>query len=173
MPVRLRPRAPIRRRGFPPVTATFERKTDADKWSREALRASIRPAHRRRGRAHDAEVLGLSLCRNEAVTMKKNLEIFVAFALLAAAGTAAPQQVSPPAPAPAQFPAQPPQPPAKPALKLRLDEVDLRRAITFAPNDGGKKQDAAQSLPGLGGDPSKSWGNSTPSTVIPPTNDNL
>jgi integrase len=25
----------IRRRGFPPVTATFERKTDADKWARE------------------------------------------------------------------------------------------------------------------------------------------
>jgi integrase len=28
-------RAQIRRRGFPPVTATFERKTDADKWTRE------------------------------------------------------------------------------------------------------------------------------------------
>jgi integrase len=28
-------RAQIRRRGFPPVTATFERKTDADKWARE------------------------------------------------------------------------------------------------------------------------------------------
>jgi integrase len=28
-------RAQIRRRGFPPVTATFERKTDADQWSRE------------------------------------------------------------------------------------------------------------------------------------------
>jgi integrase len=28
-------RVQIRRRGFPPVTATFERKTDADKWARE------------------------------------------------------------------------------------------------------------------------------------------
>lgn len=28
-------RAQIRRRGFPPVTATFERKIDADKWARE------------------------------------------------------------------------------------------------------------------------------------------
>ena len=28
-------RVQIRRRGFPPVTATFERKTDADQWARE------------------------------------------------------------------------------------------------------------------------------------------
>ena len=28
-------RVQIRRRGFPPVTATFERKTDADRWARE------------------------------------------------------------------------------------------------------------------------------------------
>lgn len=28
-------RAQIRKRGFPPVTATFERKTDADKWAQE------------------------------------------------------------------------------------------------------------------------------------------
>ena len=28
-------RVQIRRRGFPPVTATFERKTDADTWARE------------------------------------------------------------------------------------------------------------------------------------------
>ena len=28
-------RAQVRKRGFPPVTATFERKTDADKWARE------------------------------------------------------------------------------------------------------------------------------------------
>lgn len=28
-------RVQVRRRGFPPVTATFERKTDADKWARE------------------------------------------------------------------------------------------------------------------------------------------
>jgi hypothetical protein len=32
---RTRYRVQIRRRGFPPVTATFERKTDADKWARE------------------------------------------------------------------------------------------------------------------------------------------
>ena len=105
--------------------------------------------------------------------MRKNLEIFVALALLAAAGTAAPQQVSPPASAPAQSPAQPPQPPAKPPLKLRLDEVDLRRVITSDPKDGGRKQDAAQSLPGLGGNTSRSWGALDPSTVVPPTNDNI
>ncbi|HXM81677.1 MAG TPA: hypothetical protein VN929_07095 [Burkholderiales bacterium] len=101
--------------------------------------------------------------------MKKNLEMFVAFALLAAAGAAAPQQVSTPAPAPAQSATQPP---AKPILKLRLDEVEPRPAITFAPKDGGKRQDAAQSLPGLGGKPSKSWENPT-SPVVPPSNDNL
>src|SRR6185503_15266807 len=28
-------RAQIRRRGFPPVTATFDRKSDADRWARE------------------------------------------------------------------------------------------------------------------------------------------
>lgn len=28
-------RVQIRKRGFPPVTATFERKTDADNWARE------------------------------------------------------------------------------------------------------------------------------------------
>lgn len=32
---RTRYRVQIRKRGFPPVTATFERKTDADKWARE------------------------------------------------------------------------------------------------------------------------------------------
>jgi len=101
--------------------------------------------------------------------MKNNLEVFVAFALLAAAGTAAPQQVSTPAPAPAQSATQPPQP-EKPALKLRLDEVELRRSITFAPKDGGAKQDAAQSLPGLGGNPSKSWERTTP-TVVPESSD--
>jgi hypothetical protein len=117
-------------------------------------------------------VFGLSLHRNEAVTMKTNLEMFVAFALLAVAGAAAPQQVSTPAPALAQSTTQPPQPPAKPILKLRLDEVEPRPAITFAPKDGGNKQDAAQSLPGLGGNPSKSWENST-SPVVPPSNDKL
>jgi len=104
--------------------------------------------------------------------MKTNLEMFVAFALLAAAGAAAPQQVSTPAPAPAQSATQPPQPPAKPILKLRLDEVEPRPAITFAPKDGGNTQDATQSLPGLGGKPSKSWENPT-SPVVPPSNDNL
>jgi integrase len=32
---RTRYRVQIRRKGFPPVTATFDRKTDADKWARE------------------------------------------------------------------------------------------------------------------------------------------
>jgi hypothetical protein len=112
-----------------------------------------------------------SLCRSEAVTMKK-LEMFVAFALLAAASAAAPQQLSPPAPAPAPSPTQSPQPQAKPPLKLRLDEVERRPAITFGRKDDATKKDAAQSLPGLGGNPSKAWENPAPSTVIPPTNDN-
>ena len=102
--------------------------------------------------------------------MKNNLEMFVAFALLATAGAAAPQQVSTPAPTPAQSEAQPPQPAAKPALKLRLDEADLRRVITFDAKDSGNKQDAAQSLPELGGNPSRSLEKSlapTPTSVFP------
>jgi len=102
--------------------------------------------------------------------MKKNLEMFVASALLATAGAAAPQQVSTPAPAPAQSATQPPQPPAKPILKLRLDEVEPRPTIRFAPKDNGKKQDAAQSLPEIGGNPSRSWENSTPA-VVPKSSD--
>jgi hypothetical protein len=104
--------------------------------------------------------------------MKNNLEMFVAFALLAVAGAAAPQQASTPAPAPAQSATQPPQPPAKPILKLRLDELERRPAMTFTPKDDGNKPDAAQSLPGLGGSPSKSWENPA-SPVVPPSNDNL
>jgi hypothetical protein len=97
--------------------------------------------------------------------MIKNPEMLVAFALLVAAGAAAPQQVSTPAPAPAQSATQPP-PPATPVLNLKLDELERRPAITFTPKDGGKKQDAAPSLPGLGGNPSKSW-EDPPSTVVP------
>lgn len=97
--------------------------------------------------------------------MRKNLEMFVAFAFLAAAGAAAPQVVSTPVPAPAQSATQPPQPPEKPILNLRLDELERRPVITFTPKDGGKKQDAAQSLPGLGGNPSKSWENAPPAVV--------
>ena len=103
--------------------------------------------------------------------MKKNLEIFVAFALLAAAPAAAPQQMSAQAPAPAQSATQPPQPAAKRILKLRLDEIQPRPAITFAPNDGSRKQDMEQSLPGLGGNPSKSLQNPPPSAVVPPSSD--
>lgn len=99
--------------------------------------------------------------------MKKALEIFVAFALLAAASAAAAQQAPAPARAPAQSAAQPPQPAEKP-LKLRLDELERRPVITFTPKDDGKKQDAAQNLPGLGGNPSKSL-DDAPSKVVPPT----
>lgn len=85
-------------------------------------------------------------------------------------GAAASPQAPNRAPALEQPTTQPPQPPAKPALKLRLDEVDLRRAITFDAKDGGRKPDAAQSLPGLGGKPSKSWESSTPDVVPPSSN---
>lgn len=102
--------------------------------------------------------------------MKKILEMLVAFALLAAAGAAAPQQASTPAPAPAPSATQPPQPAARPILNLRLDEVEPRPVITFAPKDGGKEQDAAQRLPGLGGKPAKSWENPIP-TVVPKSSD--
>jgi hypothetical protein len=103
--------------------------------------------------------------------MKRILQRFATFALLAAAGAAAAEQPSAPAPAPAQGSPQPQQPPAPP-LKLRLDELERRPSITFAPRDD-KKQDAAQNLPGLGGKPSKSMGESDPSKVIPVTNDNI
>ena len=105
--------------------------------------------------------------------MKTNLEMFVTFALLATAGTAAPQEVSTPAPAPAQTATQSPQSPEKPVLKLRLDELDRRSAITFGPKDD-KNQDATRSLPELGGNASKSLnnsslGNSQPPPVFPPS----
>ena len=45
-------RVQIRRRGFPPVTATFERKTDADKWAGET-EADMR--RRRYFPQHEAE----------------------------------------------------------------------------------------------------------------------
>ena len=99
--------------------------------------------------------------------MKRILQRFATFALLAAAGAAAAQQPSTPAPAPAQSSPQPQQPPAPP-LKLRLDELERRPVITFTPKDDGKKQDAAQNLPGLGGNPSKSL-DDAPSKVVPPT----
>jgi hypothetical protein len=112
-----------------------------------------------------------SLCTTEAVMMKK-LEMLVAFALLAAADVAAPQQASAPAAAPTQSPTQSPPPQAKPPLKLRLDEVERRPAIRFGPKDDAPKKDAAQNLPGMGGNPSKAWDTPAPTAVVPPTNDN-
>jgi hypothetical protein len=109
---------------------------------------------------------------DEARTMRQTLKMFVAFTLLTAADVAAPQQASPPAPAPAQSPTQSPQPQAKPPLKLRLDEVERRPAIRFGPKDDAPKKEAAQTLPGMGGNPSKTWDTPAPTTVIPPTNDN-
>ena len=83
-------------------------------------------------------------------------------------GAAASAQVPNRAPALEQPAAQPPE--ASGRLILRLDEIERRPAITFAPKDSGKTQDAARSLPGLGGNPSKSWESSTP-TVVPPSSD--
>jgi hypothetical protein len=104
--------------------------------------------------------------------VKKTPGIIVGFALLAA-GTAAAQEPSAPARTPAQK-ATPQQPAERPALNLRLDSAERRPAVTFTPRDAdNKKQDAAQSLPGLGGKPSKALNESDPTTVIPVTNDNI
>ena len=87
--------------------------------------------------------------------MKKALAMFVASALLAAAGAAAPQ-----APAPASSPAQSREPAATSGirLKLRLDEVaPSRPRITFGPRDGAGEQGSANSLPSLGPSPSRSF----------------
>ena len=60
----------------------------------------------------------------------------------------------------AQTPAQEPAPKPRPALKLNLDEVEpARPRITFgAPEEKkDKKDDPANKLPGLGGQPSGVW----------------
>src|SRR5579859_4648180 len=110
---------------------------------------------RRRGASLDAHQTGVRIriflvfpelpidvhYETQEFRMRTYLEMFVAFALLAAADAAAPQQAPTPAPAAAQPATQPPQSPEKPALKLRLDDLDRPSAITFGSKDG-KKQDA-------------------------------
>jgi hypothetical protein len=78
------------------------------------------------------------------------------------------------APAAAQTPstdpkaAQPAEPQTKPRapLKLRLEEAEPRPRVTFTPKDDGKKDDAASTLPGLGGTPSRTW-ERPPSAIVP------
>jgi hypothetical protein len=72
-----------------------------------------------------------------------------ALALLAAAGSAAPQ-----APAPAPSSAQSPEPAAKsgPKLNLKLEEADRSSPrITFEPKDGASEKARPSGLPELGG----------------------
>ena len=98
----------------------------------------------------------------------KTLHTLLACALLAASAVVAAQT------APAQPAAQQqPQAPERPKLNLRLDDKDLRSAIPYTPKEGGKKPDAADGLPGLGGKPASSWDQPTPEQVVPKSNDKL
>jgi len=54
---------------------------------------------------------------------------------------------------------------ARAPLKLRLDEVDSRPRMPFTPREADKK-DAAPTLPGLGGEPSRHW-ERPPSAIVP------
>ena len=88
--------------------------------------------------------------------MKSAPGLLLACAVLWSAGAAAqqPQQSAPaPAPAPARPATQAPSAADKP-LDLRLNDLDRRPAVTFAPK-ADKKDDPAKDLPGLGGNPAQ------------------
>ena len=74
----------------------------------------------------------------------------------AAGETPAPEPKAAAAPEPAK---------ARAPLKLRLDEVDSRPRMPFTPREADKK-DAAPTLPGLGGEPSRHW-ERPPSAIVP------
>ncbi|MCD6042282.1 MAG: hypothetical protein K0R40_1885, partial [Burkholderiales bacterium] len=94
--------------------------------------------------------------------MKNTLPMLVAAALLAAAGTAAPQQPTTPAPAATR----PPEPSTeRPGLNLQLDDSGpFRPRITFSPGDA-NQQDAADALPSLGAGASKGFDQPVPSRI--------
>jgi hypothetical protein len=103
--------------------------------------------------------------------MKNSATALLALALLAIAGNAAAQPAS--APAPAQPAAQPPQPATRPTLNLRLDERELRSIIPPSSKETYRKQDAADGLPGLGGNPKREFDQPSPEQVVPKSNDKL
>jgi hypothetical protein len=99
--------------------------------------------------------------------MRRARVALFALALVGAATTAAAQQQT--APGQEQSQNQSAQPAARPALKLRLDQIDdkQRRAIVGAePRPSDAKPDAAQKLPGLGGNASPAW-EAVPGSAIP------
>jgi hypothetical protein len=104
------------------------------------------------------------------MTTMKKLRALLASALLAASAAVA-AQTAPAQPAAAQQP--PPQAPEKPRLNLRLDDRDLRSATPYTPKEDGKKQDASDGLPGLGGKPTTSWDQPAPEKVVPISNDKM
>ena len=78
--------------------------------------------------------------------MKTMLAMLLAAALLATRAAAQ-----------SPAPAAPPQEPAKTttrSLNLKLDDADVRRAVTFSPREGGEQR-AADRLPALGGNSSR------------------
>jgi len=98
----------------------------------------------------------------------KSAPLLLACAVLWSAGAAAQQQSAPaPAPATTRPATQAPSSADKP-LNLKLDALDRRPAINFAPRDE-KKDDSAGNLPALGGNPTKYLDQPAPSTapVIP------
>jgi len=101
--------------------------------------------------------------------IRESLALLLASALFGGAASA--QPVTAPAPVvPAPSTTKPAQPPEKPLLNLRLDERELRSATSYTPSESSKKPAAADSLPGLGGNPAESWNQpATPSRVVPPS----
>ena len=101
--------------------------------------------------------------------MRRARVALFALALVGAATTAAAQQQTAPGQGQEQSQNQSAQPAARPALKLRLDQIDdkQRRAIVGAePRPSDAKPDAAQKLPGLGGNASPAW-EAVPGSAIP------
>ena len=112
--------------------------------------------------------------------MNRILQAAIAIALAALAGVAAAQHQpssTPPAPSAApstaQPAAQPQQAADRPILKLRLDELDSRPPVRFAPIKDDRRPEA-QNLPELGkgragssDSPSRAWDGMQPGDVIP------
>jgi hypothetical protein len=102
--------------------------------------------------------------------MKTMLAMFLAAALLATGAAAQ-----------SPAPAAPPQAPAKSTprpLNLKLDDADVRRAVTFSPREGGEQR-AADGLPALGGNASSAFDrppppvpSSTPGSPFPKDTEN-
>ena len=93
------------------------------------------------------------------------------FVLLAFAGSAMAQTTAPATPPQSQ---DTPTPPKKP-LNLSLDPADQPRSgrISFEPRDDKKPPAAEQTLPGMGGAPTRTWERPSDQIFPPDTNPNM